>query len=125
MNSKDDEKTEIRKEELENLLLAWRDGTMSGLELHEWAELNYLPLSQIMGPGCPHYTAYAMGIILSQLDFSEPKADSSKFAIDLLNTSIDDFGSRLRNFIDNCFGPIDEVEFDDAMERLRSFKSER
>ena len=122
MASRELEKKEIRKEELENLLIAWSDGSMSGSEIHEWAELNYLPLSQVIGRDSAVHTAYAMGMILSQLDFLEPKAGSSKFAIEFLNTSIDDFGDRLRNFVDGCFGLIDEEEFNNAMERVRNLK---
>jgi len=126
VESEAEEKSEITREELENVLRAWGDGSMSNKEIHSWAETNFYPLTQKLAPGCQRHTEFAMFIIQNEFDSSEPMLTSAKGAEDaikFLNTSVADFGNQMRRFLENCFDPINEAEFDKTLDRLRRISS--
>lgn len=116
---------EITKDQCESLLRAWGEGRISNKDICDWAELNYLPLTQKLAPGYPNHIGFALGIILSEFEMSSLDSNQSvktgaDAAIEFLNTPISEFRVRLIRFLESCFGSYDPVEVDRVVSRLGS-----
>ena len=92
--------------ELKEVLTSWRIGDLSSDELHNWMELNYMPLHRDIGDGEALHTQRAMNWVMNAFEHAAPSdmdPDGYEAAIAFLDTAEHQFSERESLFLRSCF----------------------
>ncbi|MEO0801488.1 MAG: hypothetical protein AAFY57_04330 [Cyanobacteria bacterium J06642_2] len=92
----------LTRQMLEEILIEWERSAISSLDIHLWAESQYLPLHRAIGPGETEAVRWAMHVILNELDMANPKQlnrHCARLAIQFLNTTDEEFTAREEAFL--------------------------